>query len=136
MAATLLMAGCGSGKSGEGQYASEPSEKRAAMEAEGQKCLARAREALRNREFEKAHKEIQTLRENYTLALNAREEGILLSDSISLHQAKAQLQEVDAQLLAGKGDTASLQASYEELCRKVKFYHRKLQYDKGQKKVH
>jgi hypothetical protein len=62
------------------------------------------------------------------LALNAREEGILLKDSVLLEQAREELR--NAKDIAG--DSIDL----EELHMKVTFYERKLQHDLEQKQTH
>lgn len=130
----LMGMACNSHKGGNSD---EPSEKRSMMEKEGHKRLLDARAALQESNYSAARKAIDDLRENFPLALNAREDAILLADSIELFKARQQLEEVDkliSQERMEKND--SLQAAYDELCQKVKFYLRKLQYDQKNKQLH
>lgn len=119
-----------------GKSSAEPSEKRSMMEKNGQQMLLDARQALLEGNYNAARKAIKDLRENFPLALNAREEAILLSDSIELLESQQQLKTVDSLITIEKGDSLQLQNQYEELCQKVKFYLRKLQYDKDNQQKH
>lgn len=109
------------------------SEARAEMEVLGAESISKARALLAQGNFTAARDTILQMRVNYPLALNAREEGILLMDSIDMGEAQTQLASIDTQLHAA--DTAgalrdSLQQVYEDLHQKVKFFQRKLRYDK------
>lgn len=120
-----------------GESSAEPSEKRSMMEKNGRKMLLDARQALEKGNYNAARKAIKDLRENFPLALNAREEAILLADSIELFEARQQLEEVDKFIIQERMEKKdSLQAEYDELCQKVKFYLRKLQYDQKNKQLH
>ena len=120
-----------------GESSAEPSEKRSMMEKNGRKMLLDARQALEKGNYNAARKAIKDLRENFPLALNAREEAILLADSIELFEARQQLEEVDKLINQERMEKKdSLQAEYDELCQKVKFYLRKLQYDQKNKQLH
>lgn len=120
-----------------GESSDEPSEKRSMMEKNGRKMLLDARQALEKGNYNAARKAIKDLRENFPLALNAREEAILLADSIELFEARQQLEEVDKFINQERMEKKdSLQAEYDELCQKVKFYLRKLQYDQKNKQLH
>ena len=120
-----------------GESSAEPSEKRSMMEKNGRKMLLDARQALEKGNYNAARKAIKDLRENFPLALNAREEAILLADSIELFEARQQLEEVDKFINQERMEKKdSLQAEYDELCQKVKFYLRKLQYDQKNKQLH
>lgn len=120
-----------------GESSAEPSEKRSMMEKNGRKMLLDARQALEEGNYNAARKAIKDLRENFPLALNAREEAILLADSIELFEARQQLEEVDKLINQERMEKKdSLQAEYDELCQKVKFYLRKLQYDQKNKQLH
>lgn len=120
-----------------GESSAEPSEKRSMMEKNGRKMLLDARQALEEGNYNAARKAIKDLRENFPLALNAREEAILLADSIELFEARQQLEEVDKFINQERMEKKdSLQAEYDELCQKVKFYLRKLQYDQKNKQLH
>lgn len=132
----VLLAICIACDNFQGTRKKEPSEKRAKMEIEGQKCLTAARSFLGNKDFNAARENIELLRKDYPLALNAREEAILLSDSIELLESQQQLKNVDSLITIGQGDSIQLQHQYDELCQKVKFYLRKLQYDKNNQQKH
>ncbi len=121
----LLLTSCNLFSKKENAY----SEEREKMETEGQKYLTAAREALRTYDFDKAKAQIKALRDKCPRAITARQQGILLSDSIELTQAQKELQRTDSLLQIRK--TIELEAAFEELCEKVKFYHRKLQHDKS-----
>ena len=128
----LALTGCNSAKKDNGW-----SEKRQEMEAEGQKCLTAAREAIERKDLATAREHIVLLREKYRLALDAREEGILLMDSIELFEAQEALQQADS-LLQTCTDSASarfkeLKTNFDEQCQRIRFYHRKIQHDKANK---
>ncbi len=130
----VLAVGCGPKK--DAGIVGDASEKRIEMEADGRKCLQQAREELAAGRYDAARIQLKQLRDKYPLALNAREEGILLSDSIDLKETEEQFRRTDSLLLAGSGDSVALKAAYEELLRKTKFYQRKLRHDKSKKQVH
>lgn len=67
------------------------------------------------------------MRKDCYLALSARKEGILLMDSIDIQQAKLELSKADS--LMQKQHSISTSDDFDEACRKVQFYERKLQYD-------
>ena len=71
---------------------------------------------------------IDSIRNAFPLALNAREEGILLKDSVLLEQAREELRNAK--------DIAGDSIDMEELQMKVTFYERKLQHDIEQKQAH
>lgn len=115
------------------------SEARAEMEAQGCKSLSTARALLAEGNFTAARDTLLQMRENYPLALNAREEGILLMDSIDLGESQMLLSNIDKQLHTTGLPTAvhdSLQNNFEELHQKVKFYQRKLRHDKENTRKH
>ena len=119
LAMLALAAGCG--------------QKADTSEADGQHCLAIARQALSNGDIDNARAYIDTLRANYPTALNAREEGILLLDSIELAQAIIELDE--AQQLASQPDLDriakdSLDFHLDGARQKVKFFEKKIEHDK------
>ena len=64
-------------------------------EVEGQQWLSKARTALSDPDLVKARAAIDSLRSQCAEALNAREEGILLFDSIELAEARRQLTEAE-----------------------------------------
>lgn len=97
-------------------------------ELSGAQLINEAREALVRSDYQQAIELIDSIRAAYPLALNAREDGILLKDSVLLQQAREGLQ--NAQELVS--DTIDM----EELQMKVTFYERKLQHDIEQKQAH
>ena len=94
----------------------------------GAQLISEAREAFVGDDYITAVALIDSIRAAYPLALNAREEGILLKDSVLLEQAREELR--NAKEIAG--DTIDM----EELQMKVTFYERKLQHDIEQKQAH
>lgn len=98
--------------------------------------LAEARRALASADFETARNRVKLMRQECTLALNAREEGILLMDSIDLKQAIKQLEQTDSLQLAHPDNAHLLQQNIEDLSQKIKFYKRKLEHDKQNRKKH
>ena len=91
------------------------SEKRQLMETRAQEMLSGARQALIRQDFEKAKNTIEAMRTQCNLALEARQQGILLMDSIYLQET------VDSLILVPR---------LEEFGEKIKFYRRKLEHDK------
>ena len=104
------------------------------VEAAGQTCLSDARVALSINDFTKAKNCIDRLRKEYPLALNAREEGILLLDSIDLAEARIQLEESKRQ--AGRANLSNIERdtlgiNLDRAQQKVKFFLKKLEHDKA-----
>ena len=102
------------------------------VEAAGQTCLSDARVAL-------SINDIDRLRKEYPLALNAREEGILLLDSIDLAEARIQLEESKRQ--AGRANLSNIERdtlgiNLDRAQQKVKFFLKKLEHDKAAIKRH
>ena len=119
-----------------GDKKNDYSDKRAREEEGGQKCLDEAREALSKKEYQIARTSIEQLRQDYPLALNAREEGILLLDSINLFEAENEIKKTNVLLRDQTGNKDSLQIEFEDLFQKSKFYKRKLEHDKKERKLH
>lgn len=107
------------------------STRRVKMETIAQQRLATAREQLRKGNCQAAKKAIEAMRHDCYLALTARQQGILLMDSVELRQAQLDLARIDSIMQHGNSQAAS--ASFEEACQKVQFYERKLQFDKQRK---
>lgn len=105
------------------QYSSE----RQKMETEAQKRLSQARQQLEAKQFDKAKNTIKAMRKECYLALTAREEGILLMDSIELRVAQNNLMHVDSLLQKGHSEA---EQEFQKACQKVQFFERKLTYDK------
>ena len=103
------------------------SEVRNKMETEAQARLSMARTKLAQMQCSEAKAIVIKMRKDCYLALSARKEGILLMDSIDIQQAKLELSKADS--LMQKQHSISTSDDFDEACRKVQFYERKLQYD-------
>lgn len=103
------------------------SEARNKMETEAQARLSMARAKLAQMQCAEAKAIVIKMRKDCYLALSARKEGILLMDSIDIQQAKLELSKADS--LMQKQHGISTSDDFDEACRKVQFYERKLQYD-------
>lgn len=103
------------------------SEARNKMETEAQARLSMARTKLAQMQCAEAKAIVIKMRKDCYLALSARKEGILLMDSIDIQQAKLELSKADS--LMQKQHSISTSDNFDEACRKVQFYERKLQYD-------
>ena len=113
----LLLVGCGNALT-----------EREKAELGGAQLINQAREAFVGSDYTTAVALIDSIRNAFPLALNAREEGILLKDSVLLEQAREELRKAK--------DIAGDSIDLEELHMKVTFYERKLQHDIEQKQVH
>ena len=91
--------------------------------------LNTARRQLAQSQCTQAKATIEQMRKDCYLALDARKAGILLMDSVDLQMARNELEQVDS-LLRAKVDSIS-QTDFDEACRKVQFYERKIQFDKS-----
>lgn len=105
-----------------------PESKREKAEINGRDLINQARSAYTHGEFEVAIQLIDSIRNAYPLAMEAREQGILLKDSVYLEQAREELKKLVEQ---GGSDN-----QLEELQNKIKFYLRKLQHDKEHRRTH
>lgn len=103
------------------------SEARNKMETEAQARLSMARTKLAQMQCAEAKAIVIKMRKDCYLALSARKEGILLMDSIDIQQAKLELSKADS--LMQKQHSILTSDDFDEACRKVQFYERKLQYD-------
>lgn len=103
------------------------SEARNKMETEAQARLSMARTKLAQMQCAEAKAIVIKMRKDCYLALSARKEGILLMDSIDIQHAKLELSKADS--LMQKQHSISTSDDFDEACRKVQFYERKLQYD-------
>lgn len=103
------------------------SEARNKMETEAQARLSMARTKLAQMQCAEAKAIVIKMRKDCYLALSARKEGILLMDSIDIQQAKLELSKADS--LMQQQHSISTSDDFDEACRKVQFYERKLQYD-------
>ncbi len=100
----------------------------ASIEA-GRALIEEARGAYQRGEYDLAVELIDSVRSAHPRAMNAREDGILLKDSVELAKAELELK----RLADDNNHDAEL---WEEAERKIKFFARKLQYDKEQRKAH
>ena len=108
-------------------------------ERQGQRWLDMARASLRDADYTLARVYIDSLRTRCPQALNAREDAIILLDSIDLSEARAQLGE--ASFLAGQSGLDyiardSLETRLDRARVKVQFFEKKMQYDKQHKEKH
>lgn len=128
---TLLLAACqDDGKKNDWSKA------RTEMEEKAQICLKEARAALGNADYATARAKVNEIRDQYSLALNAREEAILFMDSVDLQQATADLQRTNSLIRTRPEASDSLKAAAHELSQKIRFYLRKLEHDKQNKQEH
>ena len=128
-AALCLCSACSLFKTKEDPKTEAYSENRSRMEKEAQQRLAKARSLLSGGNCVQAKAVVEQMRKDCYLALDARKEGILLMDSIDLQLARVELARTDSLLRAGC-DTLE-QADFDEACRKVQFYERKIQHDRS-----
>ena len=129
IAALCLCGACSRCASKEDAKTEAYSENRSRMEKEAQVRLAQARSLLAAGRQGEAKVVVEQMRKDCYLALDARVEGILLMDSIDLQLARVELARTDSLLRAGC-DTLE-QADFDEACRKVQFYERKIQHDRS-----
>ena len=120
-----------SNKSGKGHTSEQYSDNRERMEMEAQLYLNKARVALQQMKGAEAKKTIEVMRKKCYLAITARKEGILLMDSVDLLMARQELQRLDS--VMQRQNTDNIKADFEDACKKVQFYERKLQFDKTNK---
>lgn len=124
----LVLTACGSNAK---QDAAEPtdnySENRARMEVVAAQQLEQARQLLHQQQPEAARKVIKEMRRKNYLALDARRRGILLMDSIDLFIAQRELAHTDSLLCSGASSVD--RNDFDEACRKVQFYERKIKHD-------
>jgi len=109
----------------------------ARMEAEtmADSLLRDSRRACLRGDYSRARLLLDSIRVHHALALNVREKGILLLDSINLFDARQQLERMDT-LMAQSDVSDSVKALFEENAHKVKFYRRKLAHDRSKQKKH
>lgn len=105
----------------------EQSKQRREMETGASHMLHQARKNLAAGNHEMARKQILEMRKTFYLAISAREAGILLMDSIELSFAQQELALADS--LLRKGASEGIKEQFDEACRKVEFYRRKLKHD-------
>lgn len=124
----LFLMACGEKRANENW-----SEHRQQMEARAQTLLADSRSALKRSDFSGAKAHIEMLRRECNLALDAREEAILLLDSIEMQHAIHEMVRIDSLLQADSTRADSLRPALDEAGNRLKFYRRKLEHDKQPK---
>lgn len=129
----LLCAGCH-------EKTPKVSSRRLSDESAGQAALARARQQLATQHYDSARATIRTMRRAHPHALTAREDGILLMDSIDLAATRTAIDQLEKTPHSpGVPDTHSRRqgsTALPELYRRLRFYERKLQHDHRQRKSH
>lgn len=112
------------------------SQHRAEMEVRGAQFLSQARAQLAAGQIDQARATIERMRRECYLAITARNQGILLMDSVDLFAARRDLQRADSVMrLHSQHGKAGREASaaFEDACQKVQFYERKIQFDSKRK---
>jgi len=109
------------------------------IEERGQMWLRKARIALADGDFGLARIFVDSLRERTPMALNAREEGIVLLDSIELAEAIDELHR--AKFIANQSGLDyiakdSLDTKLDRVMMKVKFFEKKIRHDQANMKQH
>lgn len=129
----LLCAGCH-------EKTPKVSSRRLADESAGRAALARARQQLATQHYDSARATIRTMRQAHPHALTAREDGILLMDSIALAATRTAIDQLERSPHSSDVPDAHSRrqgsAALPELYRRLRFYERKLQHDHRQRKSH
>lgn len=116
------------------------SSRRLADESAGRAALARARQQLATQHYDSARATIRTMRRAHSHALTAREDGILLMDSIDLAATRTAIDQLESSPHSPDVPDAHSRrqgsAALPELYRRLRFYERKLQHDHRQRKSH
>ena len=105
------------------------SKERRIMEMEGQKCLHEARRSLSNKRYAEARSQILSMREQYPMAVSAREEAILLMDSIHLLEAIDDMGRLGRLMEKDSIKFDSLREEWQDAMQRKSFYERKLKND-------
>ena len=136
MSCVFVLMSCGQ-KEEKADDTAHYSQARLEDEEGGAVYLDSIRTSILGKDWAKGKEQIEQLRQKYPLALDAREQALLLWDSICWMEAEAELIRVDAWLQPGggsqtasKAECDSMRAAFDELFRRVEFYKRKLVYDK------
>lgn len=136
MSCVFVLMSCGQ-KEEKADDTAHYSQARLEDEERGAVYLDSIRTSILGKDWAKGKEQIERLRQKYPLALDAREQALLLWDSICWMEAEAELIRVDAWLQPGggsqtasKAECDSMRAAFDELFRRVEFYKRKLVYDK------
>ncbi len=111
----------------------EWSENRKVMEERASGMLFEARQAMQQKNYEAARTKIEAMRKECYLALTARERGITLLDSVNLCEALDRMTQANDRLKSHPEAADSLNAVIKECDRQIKFYRRKIQYNKQER---
>lgn len=99
----------------------------------GWEYLAASRNAYVTGQYQQAEALIDSLRHQCPKAIGAREDAIILLDSIHIEQAKLELDSLKSYIASIKNPDRfqkdSLDFQLDEAIQKVRFYERKLQHD-------
>ena len=129
----LLCAGCH-------EKTPKVSSRRLADESAGRAALARARQQLATQHYDSARATIRTMRRAHPHALTAREDGILLMDSIDLTATRTAIDQLErfphSPDVPNTHSRRQRSTALPELYRRLRFYERKLQHDHRQRKSH
>ena len=109
-------------------------------EIAGAQALDNARRRLNARDYEGARRIIRAMRHAHPLALTARENGILLMDSIDLVAAREAILQAERSASADNAAHPAQRGGNNrqrmELYLRLRFFERKLQHDFRQRKSH
>lgn len=97
-------------------------------EEKGRELLHQARMAYQESDYTSAISFIDSIRKTYPLAMNVREQGILLKDSVFIKETQEKLK--------AAMDSGMPQQVIEDIQLQVKFYLRKLEHDKEKRQTH
>lgn len=112
----LGVAGCSSDKSSE----------------EAKAAYDRAEKAMESKQYGKARAWLDSINKLYPMAIEVRENAIVLKSQIALKEAQDSLQHADSLLQAAKAQgapshvVAMRQQHFDMLCMKVRFYYKKI----------
>ena len=109
------------------------------VNADGYACLGKARAALCAGDTKRVKALVDSLRSEYPMALNAREDAILLLDSANLTEAHEEVSTLEGTLQNARltrigRDTVEF--NLDEAREKVRFFEKKISVDKAKKKTH
>lgn len=124
----FILAGCRSKSANASDDEASYSEARISMEQEAKLYLMQARLQMEKGQYLTAKKTINIMRKKCYLAITARQQAIILMDSLDLFIAKDKLVRVDSLLRINHPSVK--ERDLEEACRQVDFYTKKIAHDK------
>lgn len=113
---SVFLAGCSSDKSSE----------------KAEAVYKRAEQAMERKQYARARAGVDSINKLYPMAIEVRENAILLKSQISLKEAQDSLQHADSLLQVAKTKgapsavVAMRQRHFDMLCLKVRFYYKKI----------